>query len=82
MVKLDIKAFGLSLGIIWSLGVFLIGILSLLLNWGIPFVDLLSSFYKGYSATLTGSFIGAIWGFADAFVGGILFAWLYNKLSR
>lgn len=73
--------FGFALGITWALAVFLVGVLALLWDIGTPFVDLLSSFYYGYTATWLGSLIGAAWGFVDAFIFGIIFAWLYNFFS-
>ena len=83
MAKLDVKAFGLALGIIWAVSVFLLGMIAMLLKgYCLPFVTWLGSMYIGYKATLLGSIIGAIWGFVDAGIGGVLVAWLYNKLSR
>jgi hypothetical protein len=82
MVKLDIKAFGLSLGIVWGAGMFLLGLTVMFCNWGGAWVALMSSIYIGYKATFWGSIIGGIWGFFDAGIGGAIIAWLYNKGSR
>lgn len=82
MNKLDVRAFGLASGIVWSVGIFLMGILAMWNGWGIRWVDLISSFYVGYKPTLAGSLIGAIWGFFDMGIGAAVVAWLYNKLSR
>lgn len=82
MAKLDIKAFGLTLGIVWSASVLIMGILAMTINYGISFVDALSKFYLGYDATLPGIILGAIWGFVDAGIGGVVVAWLYNKLAK
>ena len=82
MAKCDVKACGLSLGIVWSVAVFLTGMASFLFNWGGAFVNLFSSFYIGYHATFPGSVIGAFWGFADGFIGGISLAWIYNKFTK
>ncbi|MDD5019540.1 MAG: bacteriophage holin [Candidatus Omnitrophica bacterium] len=81
-MKLDVKAFGLAAGVIWALGVFLAGVLSALTGWGMGFVGLLCGFYLGYSPTILGSAIGAVWAFVDGLAGGLLFAWLYNKLVK
>ncbi len=80
MNKLNPKAFGLAFGILWGGGVLLMGLLALVCSWAQPFVDVLSAMYVGYATSIVGSLIGAIWGFADAFIGGFVFAWLYNKL--
>ncbi|MFH1641173.1 MAG: bacteriophage holin [Candidatus Omnitrophota bacterium] len=82
MAKLDVKAFGLTLGTVWSAGVLIMGILAMALNYGVDFVNALSKLYIGYNATFGGIIIGAIWGFFDAGIGGVVIAWLYNKLAK
>ena len=82
MAKLDIKAFGLSLGIVWGVAMFLLGLMVMFLNWGVAWVTLMSSVYIGYKPTLVGSIIGGVWGFIDAGIGGVAVAWLYNKLQK
>ena len=80
-LKLDIKAVGLSAGIIWGAAVFLIG-LAAMQGYGVEFMQLIASVYPGYTPTVTGSIIGGIIGFIDMGIGGVIFAWLYNKLSK
>lgn len=81
-MKLDIKAFALSFGIIWGLGVFV------LTWWVIAFEGasgdptLIGMVYRGYTLSPLGSFIGLVWGFFDGVIGGAIFAWLYNLLAR
>jgi len=83
-VKLNVKAFALTCGLLWGLGLFL-------LTWWIilfegpspadappPFIGLL---YRGYRFTAAGSLIGLVWAFFDGLVGGAVFAWLYNRLA-
>ena len=82
MGKINVKALGLSCGIIWGFGALILGILSMACKWGTQFVELLSTMYIGYGPTIKGSLIGAAWGFVDAGIGGVLIAWLYNKLSK
>ena len=79
-MKLDAKAFGLAMGILWALGVFVLGLLAMN-GYAAPFVDLFGTAYLGFDATVQGSLIGAIWGFFDGLIGGWVFAWLYNKLA-
>lgn len=76
---LGIVSLGLAFGIVWSLGMFLLGLGAAFFAWGVPMVDVLSSVYIGYGPTIVGSLIGAAWGFADGFIGGAIMAWLYNK---
>jgi hypothetical protein len=79
MTKLDVRAFGLMFGCIWSAGVLALGIVSMLSNRGARAVKLFSTVYIGYKATLRGSLIGAAWGFVDGSISGIVIAWIYNK---
>ena len=76
---LGVVSLGLAFGVVWALGVFLLGVGAGFFGWGVPVVAVLSSVYIGYSPTFVGSITGAVWGFVDGFIGGILIAWLYNK---
>ena len=80
-MKLNVKALGLACGIVWSACCFCLGIMAMF-NWGNALVDVLGSMYIGYKATVLGSIIGGIWGFFDAGIGGLVIAWLYNKLAK
>ncbi|MFC1497928.1 bacteriophage holin [Verrucomicrobiota bacterium] len=79
-MKLNVKAFGLTCGIIWGLGLFL-------LTWWIIAFDgtgesvVIARVYRGYSITPMGSVIGLIWALADGLIGGAIFAWLYNLIA-
>ncbi len=82
-MKLNVKAFALTCGIIWALGVFF-------LTWWIIAFDgityettFIGRLYRGYTISPLGSVVGLLWGFADAFIGGAVAAWLYNlSVSR
>ena len=82
MAKLNVKAFGLAVGIVWGVGMFVLGIIAMAFGYGDRFVEILSSLYIGYKATFLGSIVGAVWGFIDAGIGGIIVAWLYNKFAK
>jgi hypothetical protein len=79
--KLSIKALALSIGILWALAIFLLGIAATYYNWGDKCVDIIGSLYIGYSASPVGSIIGAIWGLIDGLICGVLIAWLYNRFA-
>jgi len=81
MAKINVKAFGLALGLTWGFAMFLLGVADIFTSWGDGWGALMSTIYIGYSPTLIGSLIGGIWGFCDAGIGGVVVAWLYNKLS-
>jgi len=80
-VRLNIKAFALTCGLVWGLGLFC------LTWWVIAFegstgdVTLIGHIYRGYTVSPTGSVVGLVWGFFDGLVGGAVFAWLYNVLA-
>ncbi|MHC4123723.1 MAG: bacteriophage holin [Planctomycetota bacterium] len=80
-MKLNIKAFALSCGLIWGLGLFIITWWIIAFDGATGDVTFLGRIYRGYSITPAGSVAGLIWGLADGGVGGAIFAWLYNLLS-
>ncbi|MDP8217942.1 MAG: bacteriophage holin [Candidatus Theseobacter exili] len=81
-MKLNVKAFAFTCGIIWGLGLFF------LTWWIIAFdgvtgeVTFIGRLYRGYSISPLGSIIGLVWAFVDGLVGGWIFAWLYNFISQ
>ena len=81
MHKLDVQRFGIAFGITWALGSLLLGLSATLFGYGAGIVEQVSSVYVGYGATIGGALIGAVWGFVDAYIGGVIFAWIYNKLA-
>ncbi|ALE51892.1 hypothetical protein SP60_00645 [Candidatus Thioglobus autotrophicus] len=81
--KLDAKALALSLGILWSLAILSISIVALYSDSYLHHItSFFSSIYLGYSLSLTGILIGMVWAFVDAAIGGLVLAWLYNKLVK
>ena len=80
MVKLDIKAFGFALGLVWGILSFLLGVVDTLYFWGNTWGKMMALVYLGYNPTILGSIIGAIWGFVYASILGFAIAWMYNRL--
>lgn len=79
-MKLCIKAFALAVGLLWGIGLFC-------LTWWIIYFDgptgdrtTIGRVYRGYNISPIGSLFGLVWGFFDGFCGGVIFAWLYNKI--
>ena len=70
----------LSLGITWGVGLMLLGWIAAA-GWGLKLVEVFSSLYHGYAPTLIGGIVGGIWGFADAFLAGLVMTTLYNALA-
>lgn len=81
-MKLDIKAFGLALGILWAAAYIILAVLSMVNGYGADIITWMSTYYVGSGATPVGIVVGAVWSFADAGVGGVVLAWLYNKLAK
>lgn len=77
MQKFHVLSFALSAGIFWGVGVFCLAILGMY-GMADKIVTLLADGYFGLALTWPGAFIGLIWGFLDAFIGGAVFAILYN----
>lgn len=80
-MKLNVKAFALSFGIIWGLGVFAVTWWVMAFDGATGEVTWVGSIYRGYNISPLGSLIGLVWGFPDGLIGGAIFAWLYNVLS-
>jgi len=79
-MKLHAVKLGVALGIVWAAVCFIMSFTAMWWGWCDAMVELMASIYIGYSATVLGAFIGLVWAFADAFIGGFVIAWLYNKL--
>lgn len=78
--KLDRVAFGLSLGVVAGMLLFL-ATLALVLKGGDtvgPRLQLLSQYFPGYRVTALGSVLGLTYGFASGFIGGWGFAFVRN----
>jgi hypothetical protein len=80
-MKFNVKAFALTTGIFWGIGLLLITWWIILFEGTSCEVTLIGYVYRGYSISIAGSFIGFAWGFVDGIIGGAIFAWLYNLLS-
>ena len=73
---------GLAGGILWGLGMVLCTCLSLWTGYATQFLMLMADIYPGYTISFEGIAIGLVYGFLDAFIGLVLFGWLYNKLQN
>ena len=80
-MKLNIKAMALACGLIWGIGLCFLAWWLILLEGKAPEPCLLNRMYPGYTMTPVGSLIGFGWGFVDAGMGGLIFAWLYNLIA-
>jgi hypothetical protein len=80
---LNAKVFGLTLGIVCGLALFLAT------NWLVlkggkpvgPHLALLSQYFIGYRVSFLGSFVGFLYGFALGTMAGSFVGWFYNKIA-
>jgi len=80
--KLSICGLGCALGVTWALGMLILGWFCWwTAGWGLQMVSVIGSVYIGFKPTFWGGIIGAIWGFVDWFIGGVIIAWVYNMCS-
>lgn len=79
--KLNPIAFGLSFGVLWGIGILLMGLIATYYAYGHGFVISVGTVYPGYTPSIKGSILGAVIAFIDAFIMGFLIAWLYNKFN-
>jgi len=80
MNKLNVKAFGLALGITWGGLIFILGICNILFFWSNLLLRLMSMAYVGCRPTVLGNIFSAIWAFIYASIFGFTLAWVYNRI--
>ena len=80
-MKLNVKAFALTGGIIWGFGLFILTWWMIAFDGATGEPTLIGRVYRGYTVSPAGSFIGLIWALVDGLIGGAIFAWLYNLIS-
>jgi hypothetical protein len=80
LAKLDGKALGIAIGLLFGLGVFAATNILILKGGEVlgPNLALLSQFFIGYEVTFTGSLIGFVYGVITGFVLGWMIALIRN----
>ena len=85
-MKLDVLRLGITLCLVWGLIVFLVAVGNILIiGYGEAFLDVIDSIYPGYHAGewgFGGVMVATLYAALDGFIVGIVFAWLYNRLTR
>ena len=79
---LNPKKLGMALGYTAVVYIFLLSICTAITKRGIALVSLLSSLYLGYKISFFGIIVGMAWAFVDFFIGGFIFALIYNKVQK
>lgn len=80
-MKLNVKAFALTCGVIWGLGLFILTWWIIVFGGATGEATFIGKVYLGYSISPIGSVIGLVWAFVDGLIGGAIFAWLYNLIA-
>lgn len=80
-MKLNVKAFALTCGIMWGFGLFAITWWIIAFDGATHEVTLIGRLYRGYNISPVGSVFGLVYGFIDALIGGAITAWLYNSIA-
>ena len=77
-MKLKPTALGIAGGILWGAGLMIMTWVAMGTGYTQKLLNGIAIVYPGYSISFTGSLIGLILGFVDAFVGLYILALLYN----
>ncbi len=83
-MRLSPKAMALSWGLMWGAAMFLVGLVHLWEpSYGGSLLSGMSTIYPGYggAVSLSDAVLGGVYGFVDAGIGGLIFAWLYNAFA-
>jgi len=84
-MKLSIKGLALTMGLLWAGTMLTVGAgYTLTGSYGRVFLDLCASLYPGYQVAQSWSsvIVGTLYGLCDGAIGGVVFAWLYNRCAE
>jgi hypothetical protein len=81
-VKLDIKAFTLASGITSGIINLIMALFVVLSGRGLRFMEIIAPFHPGYTPTVLGAVIIAIWMLVYGLIVGALFAFVYNSFAK
>jgi hypothetical protein len=84
-MRLSLRSLSITAATLWGGSVFVTGVANAIWpDYGVALLQVVASIYPGYHAT--GSFgdvvVGTLYGAIDGAVAGLLFGWIYNRLSR
>jgi hypothetical protein len=83
-MKLNLRAFSITAGIITAAAVLITGMLNIAwTGYGAAFLEMMASVYPGFDAsgTIGDLLVGTLYGLVDGLVFGWIFGWLYNRLT-
>ena len=77
-MRLDTRAFGIASGLVAAGAAFCLTILWLVSGRDPAALEALEGVLFGYSVTVSGAVVGALWSYVYGFVCGALLAFVYN----
>ncbi len=77
-MRLQTRAFAIASGYVATAAVFLVTLLLLLGGYSVEDVPFMKAVLFGYSISVPGAFIGAMWAYAYGFLLGAALAFAYN----
>jgi hypothetical protein len=83
-MKVSTRSLTITLALFWGGTVFFVAFLNYLSPpYGKAFLDMVSSVYPGYKSvgSLSSVAVGTLYALVDGAVGGVIFAWLYNRFA-
>jgi hypothetical protein len=80
-MKLNVKAFALSVGLVWGINWFALTWWMMALDGITHEITIIGRMYRGWTLSPVGSLVGLLWGFLDGFLIGLFLALVYNKLA-
>jgi hypothetical protein len=84
-MTLSVRSLAIVTALLWGGGVLFVALVNLAApSYGTAFLQCVSSIYPGFhnSRNFLDVLVGTGYALLDGAVGGILFGWLYNLLSR
>jgi hypothetical protein len=81
VMKLNVKAFALAFGLMWGFGLFFLTWWIMMFDGATNEMTFIGHVYRGYTVSPAGSVIGLLWALIDGWIGGAIFAWLYNLIA-
>lgn len=83
-MKLNITAMALAAGLLWGGAMLLVALGNLMWPpYGAAFLNFAASIYPGYapSGEMGSAIMGTLYALVDGAIGGLIFAWVYNRFA-
>jgi hypothetical protein len=84
-MRLNVAALAVTAGLIWGGAILIVASAHAIWpNYGGAFLEVMGSIYSGYhpGPGIWSIIVGTLYGLVDGAIGGALFGWLYNLLSK